>query len=796
MAVGSDNRSTGSGDLGDLPTPLTRLLGREQDVAQVIDLLTSTRLLTLTGSGGAGKTRLALAAARALAPSFDDGAAWVDLAPLADPALVPLALATAVGIRDAPDRPLLDRLLDGLRDRRRLLVLDNAEHLVDAVARLVEPLLAGCPRLTLLVTSREVLAIPAEVAWRVPSLALPTTGDRPPLDELASVPAVALFLDRARAAQPGFVLTEQNIPAVVEICRRLDGLPLAIELAAARAPVLPPAQIAARLDDRFRLLTGGSRTALPRQQTLRATLDWSYELLVEAERAVLRRLAVFPAGCSLAAAEAACAAPGDAAADVLDLLARLVNKSLVQVDAGGEGEARYRLLETVRQYAWARLVEGGEDEATRARHCGWCLALGEAAEPGLRGPDQARWLDRLEQEHENLRAALRWAGERADVETVLRLGGAIYRFWWFRGYVSEGRAWLTRALAGGLGSVVGDAPRVRRARAKALHGAAVLARAQGDLATSGALFAESLPIWQELGERWHEANAYHNLGAVATAQADFAAARTLTEAGLAIWREMNDDVGPAWAVANLGQLAALDGDYEAARSLLDESLALYRRGGRTQPSSARALAVEWLGIVAFQQADYAAALTHLRESLAILAGLREQYYAADVVDWIAAVAVAQGQPARGLRLAGAAAVLREAHGTVEVVARSWIAAERDRRLAAARQALDDGVAGAAWAAGRALSLEEAVTEALGEVAETAALQPPPDPARLPVVHDLTPREVEVLRLLAQGATDRAIAADLSISVKTVHKHVASILGKTGSPNRTAAAAFAMQHRLT
>jgi DNA-binding CsgD family transcriptional regulator len=323
----------------------------------------------------------------------------------------------------------------------------------------------------------------------------------------------------------------------------------------------------------------------------------------------------------------------------------------------------------------------------------------------------------------------------------------------------------------------------------------VLARAQGDLITSRALFAESLLIWQELGERWHEANAFHNLGAVATAQADYAAARTLTEAGLTIWREVNDRVGTPWAVTNLGQLAALAGNYTMARTLLNESVALGQQGEGTQPRSARALTMQWLGIVAFQQADYALALMHFRESLALLAGLREQFYTADVIDWIAAVAVVQGQPQRGLRLAGAAAALREAHGIVEIVARSWIAAERDRRLAAADQALEDETARSARAAGQALPLERVIAEALVDdpVAPGA-----PMPPTAPVPHDpagLTPREREVLRLVARGATDAAIAAALSISIKTVHKHVASVLGKTESANRTAAAAFAHQHGL-
>src|SRR5579884_1061615 len=428
-----------------LPVQLTSFIGREKEMEEIKRLLSRTRLLTLTGSGGCGKTRLAAQVGADLLADFADGVWLVELAAIADPALVPQTVASTLGIREEPGQRLLETLQQHLKPKSLLLLLDNCEHLSAACAQLAETLLQACPNLRILASSREALGIAGELAYRVPSLSLPEL-PRLPSAEAALVPALArceatrLFVERAALSYPGFALTEQNAPAVAQVCVRLDGIPLAIELAAARIKVLSADQIAARLDDRFRLLTGGSRTALPRQQTLRALIDWSYDLLSEAERTLLRRLSVFAGGWTLEAAEAVCSA------DALHLLTSLVDKSLAVYEEQA-GEARYRLLETVREYARDRLLESGEMEEVRERHFAFFLRMAEEIEPKLTGLEQAAWLDRLEGEYDNLRAASGWALSAAEgAQAGLRLAGALWRFWEIRGHIDEGRGRLKNAL--------------------------------------------------------------------------------------------------------------------------------------------------------------------------------------------------------------------------------------------------------------------------------------------------------------------------------------------------------------
>ena len=422
-----------------LPRQLTSFIGREREMAEVRRLLSTTRLLTLTGSGGCGKTRLALQVAADLVEAFAEGVWFVDLAPLSDPALVPQTVAATLRVREEPGRPILITLSEYLQPRHLLLVLDNCEHLVGACAELAQALLRACPHLQILATSREPLRIGGETTWRVPSLSLPDLLRLPLVESLAEYEAVRLFTDRAEVVLPGFLVTDQNALAVAQVCHRLDGIPLAIELAATRVKVLPVHQIAARLDDRFRLLTGGSRTALPRQQTLRAVMDWSYILLSEKERTLLRRLSVFAGGWTLDAAEAVCSGNRIETVEVLDLLAQLVDRSLVAVDRE-DAEARYRLLDTVRQYAREKLQDSGEETEVHGRHREWFLDLAERTEPELLGPEQGVWLARLEAEHDNLRAALTWSQQEEEGgEAGLRLAGALGRFWWMRGHLTEGR---------------------------------------------------------------------------------------------------------------------------------------------------------------------------------------------------------------------------------------------------------------------------------------------------------------------------------------------------------------------
>ncbi|MDQ5827477.1 MAG: AAA family ATPase, partial [Chloroflexota bacterium] len=387
-----------------LPIRLSSFIGREKELAELRRLLESNRLLTLTGAGGCGKTRLALAAADELVETFEDGVWLVDLAPLADPSLVPQAVASTLGVREQPGRSPTETLSDYLASKKVLLVLDNCEHLIEACAELAESLLRSCPELWVLATSREALGVAGEVAWPVPSLALPDLRRTPNIEGLSRYESARLFVERTEAVKPTFSLTEQNAPSVVKICYRLDGIPLAIELAAARTKVLSVEQISERLDDCFRILAAGSRTTIPRQRTLHATMDWSHELLSEQERALFRRLSVFAGGFSLEATESVCAGEDLEHYGVLELLSHLVDKSLIMV-AEQDGEARYRLLETVRQYGREKLDESGEEAELGRRHAGYFVGLAEKAERELSGPDQARWLTLMETEHDNLRAA-------------------------------------------------------------------------------------------------------------------------------------------------------------------------------------------------------------------------------------------------------------------------------------------------------------------------------------------------------------------------------------------------------
>ncbi|HEV2238806.1 MAG TPA: AAA family ATPase, partial [Ktedonobacterales bacterium] len=478
-----------------LPIQLTSFIGREREVAEVTQLLATARLVTLTGSGGCGKTRLALRAGADALDRFDDGVWLVELAPLADPAHVTQAVATALGVPAEPGRPLLATLTEHLRARHLLLVLDNCEHLVAACAGLADALLHACPHLTILATSREPLVIEGEHSFHVPSLGLPEAGQTPTLARVAACEAARLLIERATAAQPDFALTERNATAVEQLCRRLDGIPLALELAAARVRALTVEQVAQRLDDRFHLLTGGSRKALPRQQTLRALIDWSHDLLTPAERTLFRRLAVFAGGWTLEAAEEVCSGDVVAPTDVLDLLARLVDKSLVLADEQ-QAAARYHLLETVRQYAGEKLLEAGEAESLRDRHLTCFLALAEEAHSHSGTVEQYAWARRLAAEYDNLRTALEWSrAQPSETELELRLAGAMMFAWLAFGHLSAGRAALEQALAR-------SNPHARtQARARALAMAGQLAGMQMDVAAASALHSESVAIYRELGDK-------------------------------------------------------------------------------------------------------------------------------------------------------------------------------------------------------------------------------------------------------------------------------------------------------
>jgi predicted ATPase/Tfp pilus assembly protein PilF len=630
-----------------LPTNLTQQLthfvGREREFEVVKRLLDHTRLLTLTGTGGVGKTRLALQVGADLLDECPDGVWLVELAGLSDSALVPQQIAAALSMREEPYRPLVETLVDRVRHRRLLLVLDNCEHLIQGTAALADTLLRRCPELRILATSREALGIAGETVWRVPSLAVPAPEARDSVERLTQYEAVRLFIDRAQQHKPGFAITAATAPAVAQVCHRLDGMPLAIELAAARVRSLSMEELMERLDDRFRLLTGGSRTALPRQQTLRATLDWSYDLLSEPERVLLQRLAVFAGGWTLDAAEAVVAGQPVEPGEVIDLLGALVEKSLV-VYEDAEGPGRYRLLETVRQYSRDRLSETRMADAAQERHRDYFLELAETAQLQLRGPEQAVWLERLAAEHENLRAGLDWSSQKiqghaespAEADRLLRLAGALSGYWEMRGHLTEGRERLNFALAAA-GPTAGIAT-----RAAALNGAGLLAEDQGDNQAARSMFEEALALWKELGNERRVAGALNNIGIVAWVQGDYATAHSLYEEALLINRKLGNRRWEATNLANLGLLAEARGDYAAARQFGEESLAIRRTSHDTQ-GILESLIV--LGCIFQTQGDYAACHPLFDQALGISRELGNPRWEAISLGNLGAVARCQGDAA-------------------------------------------------------------------------------------------------------------------------------------------------------
>lgn len=580
-----------------LPTALTSFVGREREIAEAKRLLASTHLLTLTGSGGCGKTRLSLQVAADLLDTFAGGVWFVELAALTDPANVPSTLAIAMGIHEDPAKPILTSIAENVRNKTVLVILDNCEHLVGACAEVTTTLLRLCPNLRIMTSTREALGIAGETVWRVPSL---------PATE-----ATRLFVDRAVAVAPAFESTEQNAAAIMEVCKRLDGIPLAIELAAARVNVLHVDQIAARLNDRFRLLTGGSRTALPRQRTLRAAIDWSYDLLSDAERTLLRRISVFSNGFTLDAAESVGSDQSGGpvpATDTLDLLSRLVEKSLVMVEKA-EYEARYSLLDMVRQYSRDRLLEAGEAEPVARRHRDYYLGLAENAAPELHGPDQVKWLDRLAQDHDNFRAALAWC--QSDPESTdhsLRLAAALYRFWFMRGYFEEGRMWLADAMTRAGGS--------KRTPdwAKALRAAGSLASMRGDYVSARSLLEESLSIFREVNDRGAVAATLINLAQAAQFQGNHTLAQSYSEEALAKFRDLGAAQGIARGLSTLATVLHYQGEDVQARELLKESLEIYRQ---LKLKEGIAYVLNLLGLLAASSGDYTAARALHEESLPI-----------------------------------------------------------------------------------------------------------------------------------------------------------------------------------
>jgi predicted ATPase len=729
-----------------LPLQLTSFVGREEEKAEVKRLLSTTRLLTLTGSGGAGKSRLAIQVAAEVLEEFPDGVWLVELASLSDPLLVPHAVASALGVPEQSDRPIMATLAESLQFTRMLIMLDNCEHMIQACADLADALLRACPDHRILATSREPLGIGGELAYRVPSLRVPNLRDLPPLERLVEHEAIRLFIERAAFASSTFRVTDQNAPAVAQVCSRLDGIPLAIELAAARVKALPVEGIAARLDDRFQLLTGGSRAALPRHQTLRGAMDWSYDLLSEQERMLFRRSSVFVGGFTLEAAETICSGDGLDQREILDLLSHLVDKSLI-VAEGQNGEVRYRLLETIRRYAQVRLSDANETSHVQRRHRDFYVALASAAEPQLTGPEQAVWLDRLEREHDNLRAALEASRDDRDgSEPSLRLTAALWWFWFVRGHWSEARRWLewleailaepftgsslvlAKALYGaahiafrmddfGRGTALGEASLSlcrdigdKQGMAVSLFVLGTLALMRSEQSRAANLLEEGLGLFRELNHKWGVARSLNSLGVVAQQQRDYERARQSFEESMTLSRELRDTWGLSKSLNRLGELARLRGDHQQARAYHEEVLALCRQLGE-KPGVATAL--HNLGYVELQDGDLQRSAELFRESLQLFRDLGHRRVIALTFIGLGGLANAQGRPVDATRILSAAdAILSE--GPPMDPTEAMEQAYYQRSVSAVRAALGDKAFLLAWAEGKAMALEQAVEYALGK----------------------------------------------------------------------------------
>ncbi|HKX19647.1 MAG TPA: LuxR C-terminal-related transcriptional regulator [bacterium] len=799
--------SRADGGLHNIPTELTTFVGREREITHVSRFLARTRFLTLIGAGGAGKSRLAFrAAARALA-EFPDGVWAVELASLAEPALVPQRVAVVLKVPEQSARDVAATLADALRGKSVLLVLDNCEHVAAATAALAGVLLRECPDLRVLATSRIPLSVPGETLWRVPSLTLPASSDVASPREAAHSEAVRLFVERARAVDPAFALEPVNAADVVQICRRLDGVPLAIELAAARAGVLSPAQIAARLDDRFRLLTGGTTGALPRHQTLRATMEWSYGLLGARERTVLRRLAVFAGGWTLEAAESICGEdilPGD----VLDSVGRLVDGSLV-IASTREGEARYRLLETVLQYGRERLAESGEEAQVCRRHLEWYVPFAEQCDRGLRGADEALWMGRLEREHDNLLAALDYAKLCDDGGAAeARLARALEWFWHVAGYWTGGRARLDGVLARGVED--------QALLPKVYVGAVRLAYRMGDRCRARSLCDEGLALSRRVGDRLGEGCCLIWLGILAMEDENPDRARPLLEGSLDIFRELGNRWWTVEALSFLGALAVMSGAYDEARRLHEASLAVARETGNLNNVTT---ALRNLAHLALRRGDDQQAAAYYSESLlrcrttAVVtvvvdsrpvtgSGPRggapsqpvlQPGVITECLDGLARVACERRAYEPAARLFGATeACLERLGGGLPL----WSdKAEHDRYLAVAQSAMGDGAFAAARESGRTMTLHQAIDFALSAAAGTTSAVRGDAPGREAAAGPLTAREREVAALVAQGLTNREIAAALVVTERTAETHVQNILNKLGFSTRAHVAAWAVEQGL-
>jgi predicted ATPase/DNA-binding CsgD family transcriptional regulator len=813
-----------------LPAPLTALIGREREVDRLQHIFrrNEVRLVTLTGPGGVGKTRLALQVATGLVEDFAD-VFFISLSSILDPALVLSTITQVLGLKEAQLQTLLEQLKEYLQQRHTLLILDNFEQVLPA-ALLISELLTACPALKVLVTSRAVLHLSGEHQFPVLPLSIPDLEHLPPLDILAQTPAVALCLQRMQSVRPDFQLTETNAQALAQICAHLGGLPLAIELAAARINLLSPQALLARMKQRLSLLTGGAHDVPTRQQTLRNTLEWSYSLLNTDEQRLFRRMAIFVGGCTLEALEVVCNQEGVSALELLNRVGSLLDTSFLSQVSQGESEPRFMMLVTICEYALERLRESGEEDAISEAHASYYLALAKGGDLGLRGPEQGVWLKQLEDEHHNLRTALHWFVEHGATEGALRLSNALSWFWYLHGYLREGCGWLERVLT------LPGASECARDRAKALCNVGGLARFLGKFTLARSRLEESLALWQALGDRqgsaytlsrlgtvlklqedlvrahgllaegvalfreggdsWGLALALYGLGDVVASEGDLPSAQMWLQESLSLWREIGDRWGIALSLNGLGDVMRCQGDYEQAEKFYDQSLALFRDLGSKWRI---AYVIHNLGHVAQAQGNYKRMAALFEESFALFQELGHKGGIADCLPGLAAVAGIQGHNELAVQLFAASQTL---FNTLGVRLDYADHVEFDRNLAAVRTQLDEATFKDAWTRGQQMTWEQIVTAPERVKRLTTSQQASPlvfsQGQALPLASpsvSLTAREVEVLDLAAQGLSYAQIAQRLTISARTVDAHLRSIYSKLGVTSRIEATRVAIEFQL-